>query len=99
MVIRYIVRTQEVTLRCKEFIKVILTGTKVYVKNRDARNGDDGKVISLHQDINCSSSKNRLVQGDLDIEGDLSPGVDDQWQGQHRDMVQGEDILSSSFCN
>merc|ERR1719308_672425 len=79
---------QEVTSAGEELVPVVVTGADADVPDGEAGDGDGDQALPLDLQGHGGTSWDRLVQGDLHIEGDGLPGGDDQGEGLHRDVVQ-----------
>merc|ERR1712013_608762 len=82
---------------CEELVTIVVTGPDADVPDREAGNGDGDQALSLDLQGHGGPSWDWLVQGDLHIEGDGLPGGDDQGEGLHRDVVQGEHVRVCSI--
>merc|ERR1719317_1441911 len=72
-------------------------GADADVPDGEAGDGDGDQALPLDLQGHGGTSRDGLVQGDLHVEGDGLPGGDDQGEGLHRDVVQGEHVRVCSI--
>ena len=97
MAFRDVGGAKEVTGTSKELISIISAGANADVTNGQARNWDGNETLTVDLQGNCGSSWNRLIEGNLDIESNVSASSNDKGERLNRDVVKREDILVSSI--
>merc|ERR1719320_2215871 len=88
---------EEVAGTGEELVTIIVTGADADVPDGETRDGDGDQALPLDLQGHGGTSWDGLVQGDLHVEGDGLPGGDDQGEGLHRDVVQGEHVRVCSI--
>merc|ERR1711862_542628 len=88
---------EEVACAGEELVTIIITGPDTDVPDGEAGDGDGEQALSLDLQGHAGTGWDGLVQGDLHVEGDGLPGGDDQGEGLHRNVVQGEHVRVCSI--
>jgi len=81
---------EEFTSKIKKFLAIILTCSDADLSDINAGNRDVDESILLHVHFDLGPDRQRLEEGEENLEVDLSSSGKDQWVGKDRQGIDGQ---------